>query len=43
MSLLQRCKDCGEIIADDQDFKEGEDDPDLCELCNEVNTDARAH
>ena len=33
------CKECGEIITDDQDFREGVDDPDLCELCQKEVSD----
>lgn len=36
MSAIKRCNICNHIIGDDEDFIEGKDDPDLCELCNEA-------
>jgi hypothetical protein len=35
--VIKRCEVCGSIITDeDEDFQVGKDDPDLCELCQEV-------
>lgn len=32
---VKRCEECGEIITDDMDFKEGFDLSELCEACND--------
>lgn len=37
LRLIKRCALCNDIIDDEQDFTKG-DDPELCELCNEVAT-----
>jgi predicted Zn-ribbon and HTH transcriptional regulator len=39
---LQRCKECGYVITEDDNFREGIDDPDLCEGCNDEFSDLRA-
>lgn len=33
---IKRCEVCNSIISNDEDFQKGKDDPDLCELCQEV-------
>lgn len=39
---LQRCAECGHVITEDDNFREGIDDPELCEACNDESTDIRA-
>lgn len=31
---IRRCRECGGIITEDDDYRPG-DDPECCELCNE--------
>lgn len=33
---IRRCELCGSVIGGDDDFQEGFDDPNLCNLCQEV-------
>jgi hypothetical protein len=40
---IKRCGVCNNIIGEDDDFEKGVDNPDLCELCNEVAQMKRDH
>lgn len=40
LSLVRRCRLCDQVITDEDDFNPG-DDPELCELCQEVTSDSQ--